>query len=141
MSIKTKKIFKSIMASVMVATIASASLVAPAAAAGSFSLTLLPGNTKDAQAMRAGMQIFNLIQAIEADGSINQNGMNNVAGLKQGGNGNFGTIWQEGNGHHGTLNQQGNNNSYGIYQFGENTNVDVSQYGNSQTGATFIFGF
>lgn len=142
MSLKAPKFFKSIMTGLMVATIASASMVAPAAAAGSFSLTILPAAGQDADALRAGMQIFNIINSMEANGgAVHQNGMNNSALLGQNGSGNFGTIWQEGNGHSGALDQVGDGNAYGIYQFGENTDVDVSQFGNDQTGATFIFGF
>ncbi len=142
MAIKTKKFFKSIMTGLMVATIASASVVAPAAAAGSFSLTILPAAGEDADALRAGMQIFNLLNAAKTNGGvIRQNGTGNAAQLGQNGSDNFGTIWQEGNGHSGNLQQNGNGNAFGIYQFGENTSVNANQYGNGQTGATFIFGF
>lgn len=142
MANKTKNFFKSIMTGLMVATIASASAVAPAAAAGSFSLTILPVAGEDADALRAGMQIFNLLNGAKTNGGvIRQTGFGNGAQMGQNGSGNFGTIWQEGNGHSGNLQQNGNDNAFGIYQFGENTNANVNQYGNGQTGATFIFGF
>lgn len=142
MTFTAKKLFKSAMTALVAVSIASASMVAPAAAAGSFSVTILPAAGEDADALRAGMQIFNLINSLEQSGGvISQNGTGNGAMMGQNGNGNFGTIWQEGNGHSGNLQQNGNGNSYGIYQFGENTNVDVNQFGNGQTGATFIFGF
>ena len=142
MANKTNNFFKSIMTGLMVAAIGTASAVAPASAAGSFSLTILPAAGQDAEAMRAGMQIFNLINSAKTNGGvIRQNGFGNGAMMGQNGNGNFGTIWQEGNGHSGNLQQNGNGNAYGIYQFGENTNVDVNQFGHGQTGATFVFGF
>ncbi len=142
MKFSTRKIAKSALTALVATTIAATSLVAPAQAGGSFSLTILPAAGEDAQALRAGMQIFNLINALEANGGVvRQNGMNNGAMLGQNGNGNFGTIWQQGNGHSANLQQNGNNNAYGIYQFGEDTDVDVSQFGNGQTGATFVFGF
>ena len=63
MANSTNKFFKSVMTGLMVATIASASAVAPAAAAGSFSLTILPaaGEDADAFACRA-CRFFNLIK-------------------------------------------------------------------------------
>lgn len=142
MTFKTPKFFKSIMIGLVATTMATSSFAAPTNIGGSFSLTILPGNnTEEAQALRAGMAIFNIINSLENGAAVRQNGINNSAGMQQNGMGNFGTIWQEGVGNSGTLQQNGNNNAYGIYQFGENTNVDVSQFGNNQTGATFIFGF
>ena len=141
MTISPRKTLKAIATGLMVATIASASLVAPATAGGSFSVTILPAAGEQADAMRAGMQIFQLINAMENGANISQNGLNNSAGIGQNGMGNNGLIYQEGEGHNATLNQTGNNNSYGIFQFGEDTDVDVSQFGNGQTGATFVFGF
>ncbi len=147
MTFKAPKFIKTAIIGLVAATMATTAIVAPATAGsntigGSFSITILPGNnTEEAQAMRAGMALFNIINGLENGAAIGQNGMNNSAGMQQNGFGNNGTIWQEGVGNSGTLQQNGNNNSYGIYQFGENTNVDVSQFGNNQTGATFIFGF
>jgi Curlin associated repeat len=138
---RTRKSLKTILTGLAFAAMTLTSLAAPASAAGSISLTILPGTAQDAQAMRAGMQIFSLLNAMESGASVSQNGMNNLAGIGQNGTGNNGIIYQEGNGHSANLQQTGNNNSYGIFQFGEDTNVDVSQYGNDQTGATFIFGF
>ena len=144
---KTSKFVKTLMAGIVAASIATSMLVVPVMAGpnnigGSFSITILPGNnTEEAQALRAGMALFNIINSLENGAAVRQNGINNSAGMQQNGLGNFGTIWQEGVGNRGTLRQKGNNNAYGIYQFGENTNVDISQFGNNQTGATFIFGF
>ncbi len=142
MTSPAKKLFKTALSALMAVSIASASMVGPAAAAGSFSLTILPAAGEDADALRAGMQIFNLINSLEQSGGvISQNGTGNGAMMGQNGSNNFGTIWQEGKGHSGNLQQSGNGNAYGIYQFGENTNVNVNQFGNGQTGATFVFGF
>jgi len=146
MAFKNSKIIKSAIAGVLAITMAATStglaVAGPSSIGGSFSITILPGNnTEEAQAMRAGMALFNIINSMENGAAVRQNGNNNSAGMQQNGMGNFGTIWQEGSGNAGTLQQNGNNNAYGIYQFGDNTNVDVSQFGNNQTGATFIFGF
>ncbi len=141
MTIRPRKALKAIIIGLMAATIASPALAAPANIGGSLSITILPAAGEQADAMRAGMQIFQLINAMENGANISQNGTNNSAGIGQNGMGNNGLIYQDGVGHNATLNQTGNNNSYGIFQFGENTDVDVSQYGNDQTGATFVFGF
>ncbi len=133
---------KGIVGALVAASLGLGAMAGPAQAAGSLSITLLPGTAEDAQAMRAGMMIFNILNSMKTNGGVvRQNGFDNSAGLRQYGSSNFGTIWQEGVGHQGTLQQNGTNNAYGIYQFGENTNVDVSQFGSGQTGATFIFGF
>ncbi len=138
----TRKSFKTTLIALSLASIASLGFVAPAAAAGSFSLSIATGSPRHAQELRAGMQIFNILNSLENRGDIiRQNGRNNAAGLRQSGNGNFGTVWQEGEGHQGRLDQNGNGNAYGVYQFGRNTDVNVRQIGNSQTGATIIFGF
>jgi hypothetical protein len=137
----TRMTTKTIMASLVAATIGMAALSAPAAAGGSIAFTVAPTNAEEAQAMQAGLQIFALVNAVQNGGSITQLGMNNLAGLGQNGHGNLGIIHQDGNGHSGTLQQNGNGNSYGIFQFGENTNANVAQNGNGQTGATFVFGW
>ena len=146
-NLENSKIVKYAMAGAVALTMAASTMVTPALASpanigGSFSLTILPGNnTEEAQALRAGMLLFNIINSLENGAAVRQRGVNNSAGMRQNGLGNFGTIWQEGVGNRGVLQQNGNNNAYGIYQFGRNTDVDVSQFGNNQTGATFVFGF
>ena len=142
MKIPTRKITKSILTALVAGTIASVNLIAPVQAGGFFSLTVLPAAGQDAQALRAGMQMFNIVNGLKTNGGVvSQNGMNNGAILGQNGAGNFGSIWQQGAGHNANLQQNGNNNAYGIYQFGEDTDVNVNQFGNGQTGATFLFGF
>jgi len=124
-----------------VAALASLALVAPASAAGTFSFTILPGTTQEANAMRAGLQIFSLVNGLQNGANVVQNGFNNQAGIGQNGFGNNGLIYQEGRGHSANLQQNGYYNSYGIFQFGENTNANVVQNGYGQTGMTFVFGF
>jgi len=141
MTFNIRKPIKALMTGLVVASLATVSFVAPAAAGVTFSLTFLPGNTQDANAMRAGLQMFSLINGLQNGANVRQFGFNNQAGINQNGFGNNGLIYQEGNGHTGTLQQNGNNNSYGIFQFGENTNANVVQNGYGQTGATFVFGF
>lgn len=138
----TRNFFKTTLIALSLVSMTSLGFVAPAAAAGSFSLSFATNSPRHAQELRAGMQIFNILNSLENRGGvIHQNGRNNAAGLRQNGNGNFGTVWQEGEGHHGQLEQNGSGNAYGVYQFGRNTDVNVRQIGNGQTGATFVFGF
>ena len=137
----TSKTLKTLTAGFLAATIATASFVTPAAAGGSFSISIAPQNADEANAMRAGMQIYSLFNGIKNGGGIKQNGYNNSAGLGQYGGGNTGIVHQEGSGHSGTVQQHGNDNAYGLFQFGKNTSADVSQYGHGQTGATFQFGW
>ncbi len=141
MTFNIHKPVKALMTGLVVASLASVAFVAPAAAGATFSLTFLPGNTEDAEAMRAGLQIFSLLNGLKNGANVRQHGFNNQAGINQFGYANNGLIYQEGNGHSANLQQNGNNNSYGIFQFGENTNANVVQNGYGQTGATFIFGF
>lgn len=134
----TRTIIKTLAAGLVATVVGS---TAPALAGGSISFTYLPQNAQHAQALQTGLAFYGLYNHVQNGGSIQQFGLNNLAGLAQGGSGNLGIIHQEGNGHQATLNQYGNNNSYGIFQFGQNTNANVGQYGNGQTGATFQFGW
>ena len=118
--------------------IAMGAFTAPANA-GQVSINLNPANAEQRQMMQAGLGIYALYNGIQ-NGSITQNGINNMAGLTQGGGGNLGIVHQDGNNHTGTLNQQGGNNSYGLFQFGEGTNANVHQSG-GQTGLGLVFGW
>jgi hypothetical protein len=131
---------KTLVAAALVATIGAAGFAAPASAGGSIAISVTPKNAKEEQAMKAGLAIYGIVNAVKG-GSIKQIGKNNAAGLAQFGSGNFGVVHQEGSGHNGTLNQTGNGNSYGLFQFGKNTNAHVAQTGNGNTGATFAFGW
>jgi len=137
----TRKILNTIFAGATAAMLASAALTSPAQAGGSISFTLTPQNAQDEQAMRAGLGIYSVVNAIQNGASIKQNGFNNFAGIGQNGFGNLGIVHQEGNGHNGTIQQNGNNNAHGLFQFGENTDGHVVQNGNGQTGVTFQFGW
>lgn len=131
---------KTLMAGIVAATVATAALTAPAEAGGSISFTVAPKNAKEEQAIKTGLFVYGIVNAVQ-DGSIKQLGNNNQAGLAQNGAGNFGVVHQEGDGHNGTLEQNGNGNAYGIFQFGKNTDDHVVQNGNGGTGATFSFGW
>ena len=137
----THPTLKILMASLVAATLGSVALTNPAAAGGSISFDIAPTNAQDAQALKAGLQIYSIVNAVQNGASIKQIGMNNLAGIGQAGSGNLGIVHQKGNGHSGTLLQNGNNNAYGIFQFGENTNANVVQNGNGDAGATFQFGW
>ena len=142
MTSKSRKSVKTIIATLIVASLASTSFVAPAMAGGSFSISFAAAdNSEEAEAIRTGMALYSIINTLEGGAVINQNGFNNMAGIGQNGWGNQGIIHQEGNGHNGTIQQTGNNNAYGLFQFGENTNVQANQFGNGNTGATFVFGW
>jgi hypothetical protein len=131
---------KTLIATVVAATIGTAVLATPASAGGSISINIAPKNAKEEQAIKTGLAIYGIVNAVQ-NGSIKQLGTNNAAGLAQLGSGNFGVVHQEGSGHNGTLVQNGNDNAYGIFQFGKNTDAHVAQNGNGGTGATFSFGW
>lgn len=137
----TRRTTKTVMATLLAATIGAVAMTGPAAAGGSISFTLTPKNAEEAQVIQAGLAIYSIVNAVENGASIQQLGMNNLAGIGQNGHGNLGIVHQEGNGHAGTLQQNGNSNSYGIFQFGKGTDAHVAQNGNGQTGATFVFGW
>ncbi len=131
---------KTLIAAALATAIGSAAFAAPASAGGSISFNIAPKNAKEEQAMKTGLAIYGIVNAVKG-GSIKQLGNNNAAGLAQFGSGNFGVVHQEGSGHNGTLTQNGNGNSYGVFQFGKNTNAHAVQNGNGGTGATFAFGW
>lgn len=137
----THNTLKTIMASLVAVTIGSAVMTGPAAAGGSISFDIVPTNAQDAQALKAGLQIYSIVNQVQNGASIKQIGMNNLAGIGQTGSGNLGVVHQNGNGHSGTLQQNGNDNAYGVFQFGENTDANVVQNGNGQAGATIQFGW
>jgi major curlin subunit len=117
-----------------------AALGGPAAAGGSLSVSYVPTDPQHAQAVQVGLGLYALVNDLE-DGSISQEGMNNIAGIAQHGFGNTGIIEQHGNGHDATLEQTGNGNSYGIFQFGNGANDHVVQNGNDGAGVTVGFGW
>ena len=137
----TGKILKTLSATLVAAALTTGALTLPADAGGSVSVTYVPGNQQDAQALQTGLLFYQLYNSVKNGASIKQLGKNNIAGIGQYGAGNTGIIHQEGKGHSATLNQYGNGNSWGIFQFGQNTNANVNQYGNGGTGATFQFGW
>lgn len=116
-------------------------LAAPAHAGGSVAFTLTPTSAQDAQAMRAGLTIYSLVNGFSSGSGITQNGFANIAGLAQNGTGNVGVVHQQGSGHSGTLTQNGNGNAHGLFQFGSGSGANVVQNGNGDTGATFAFGW
>lgn len=130
-----------LIAGLTAALIAVSGYTVPAAAGGQIAIDIVPGSAEEEQAMRAGLQIYSIVNGLQNGANINQLGINNIAGIAQNGGGNFGVVHQQGNGHSGTLQQNGNDNAYGVFQFGENTNTDVVQNGNGGTGATLVFGW
>ena len=122
------------------AVIAMAALAAPAQAGGSISIGIEPTSQEQADAMRAGLQIYSLVKGAQSGGLIEQLGNGNSAGLAQLGSGNVGVVHQDGDGHNGTITQNGNGNSHGLFQFGKNTNGHVTQHG-GDSGLTFQFGW
>lgn len=129
-----------LLAGLTASAIALAALTGPASAGGSLSINFTPTSADEAQALGVGLGLYQLANDLE-DGSISQDGMNNLAGLMQNGTSNVGIIEQHGNGHDATLQQNGNGNSYGIFQFGNGASDHVTQNGNGQSGVTFGFGW
>lgn len=135
----THPALKTLINSLVAVAIGTATLVAPAEA-GQVSIHLDPKNAKQENALKAGLTIYAIVNAVQ-NGSIKQNGNNNAAGLAQIGQGNLGVVHQEGDNHSGTLTQNGNNNMCGLFQFGQGTNADVVQNGNGEACATVTFGW
>jgi len=112
------------------ATVAMAALTAAPVIAGQ---TLTFGyhakNQKEADAMRAGLAIYTLVNDIHTNGHVTQNGFNNAAGIAQGGGNNRAFIHQNGRNHNGSITQMGGNNSCGLFQFGNGANGHVRQNG------------
>lgn len=137
----TRNTLGKIAAGLLATTIGLAALPAPASAGGTFSIDVSPGSSGSEQAMRTGLQLYSMYNAIESGAGIRQRGHGNSAGIEQNGRRNSGIVHQEGRGHNGTLRQNGNGNSYGLFQFGRDTDGHVEQRGNGGTGATFQFGW
>jgi len=123
------------------AALATAALTVPAEAGGSIGITVAPTDASEAQAMRAGLAIYSIVNGFNGGSGIRQAGFGNAAGLAQNGGGNLGVVHQQGSGHTGTLTQNGNGNAHGLFQFGRNSTGHVAQNGNGDTGATFVFGW
>lgn len=107
----------------------STALAAPAMAGGTISFSINASNAEEANAIRAGLTLYQIVNDIDTNGHISQNGVNNIAALAQGGSGNIGIIHQEGNNHDATLIQQNGNNSCGVFQFGNSATANVQQSG------------
>ena len=121
--------------------IVTTTVAAPAMAGGTISFEVNPTNADEANAIRAGLTLYQVVQDVQANGQITQNGLNNLAALGQSGSGNVGVIRQEGNDHDATLVQNGNGNAYGIFQVGNGASGNVNQTGNGGTGLLFQIGF
>jgi hypothetical protein len=135
----TRTIGSTLRAAIAAALVAVGS--AGAASAGSLSITYAPTDPRQADALRAGLTLYSLVNRLQEGATIRQLGANNLAGIGQNGFGNAGVIEQRGDGHAAALQQNGNHNSYGIFQFGRRTRTDVVQSGNGGAGATFAFGW
>ncbi len=116
-------------------------LILPAAAEGTFSISVNAHNAQDRRVLSSALQLYSIVSALKGGSGAIQHGENNNAGLRQHGLGNLGIVQQRGRGHQGSLQQTGSGNSHGLFQFGKNTNANVGQMGHGQTGATFVFGW
>lgn len=138
----TTKFTKTFAAAIAATVIGVASIATPALAAGQVSISFTPTNPDQQQALGMGLQMFSLIQGMNATGAnASQNGNFNSAGFNQNGSGNHGLIMQDGDSHQGTIEQNGDNNNCGLFQFGEATNAQCVQNGNGQSSVTTVFGF
>lgn len=125
----------------LVAALGAATLASPAHAGGSIGFTVTPTGAGEAQAMRAGLAVYSIVNGFNGSSGINQIGSGNAGGLTQNGSGNLGVVHQQGSGHTGTLTQNGSGNAHGLFQFGNSSNGHVVQHGSGGTGATFVFGW
>lgn len=128
-------------AGLIAATLGTAGLATPAAAGGSFSITIEGNSPESRRALRTGLELYSAYNAVRSGAAIRQNGRGNRAGIRQDGRGNRGIVHQEGDGHSGTLDQRGARNAHGLFQFGRNTEAHVVQRGRGRTGATFQYGW
>ena len=125
----------------LIAAAIAACLAGPAIAGGSISLSINPGNPRDAQALRTGLMIYGIVQDIQSNGHVTQRGVANAAALAQSGGGHFGVIYQDGAGHDGSLTQTGRGNAHGLFQFGRDTSAHVVQAGRGLSGMTILYGW
>lgn len=136
----TRNFSRTLFAALTASTLGLTAFAGPAAAGGSIAIDIVPTDPDHVQAVQVGLGLYALVNDLE-DGSISQQGMNNLAGIAQNGFGNTGIIEQHGDGHSATLEQNGNNNSYGIFQFGNGASSAVQQNGNGQAGITLGYGW
>lgn len=141
MPTKIQSLTKVGLSALFCAMVATTSLVTPANAGGSFSISIESQNPHDRHALGTALQLFSIASGINGRSGVRQVGSDNNAGLRQHGRYNDGVIYQEGRGHNGSLQQSGGGNQYGIFQFGKNTDVHVDQRGYGGSGATFVFGW
>lgn len=120
---------------------ASTAFAAPVLAGGTISLSIEAQNADEANAIRTGLTLYQIVNDINTDGSISQNGINNLAALGQSGSGNVGVIHQDGDNNDAALSQTGNDNSCGIFQFGDGSSADVDQTGNGEACLLIQAGF
>lgn len=136
-----RKPLTTFIAGLTAAMLGSAALTTPAAAGGSVSISIAPTNADGDRAIRHGLRLYSLYNAVRGGASIRQIGRSNAAGVAQHGRRNLGIVHQEGRGHNGTLQQNGDRNAYGLFQFGRNASGHVVQNGDRRTGATFQYGW
>ncbi|MEL7114432.1 MAG: curlin, partial [Pseudomonadota bacterium] len=105
------------------------SLATPALAGGTLTFNFEAKNGHQADALRAGLVLYQIARDIDTNGHISQRGINNMAALAQGGSGNIGVIHQDGSNHDATLTQTGGYNSCGVFQFGNGATSNVHQTG------------
>lgn len=128
----------------LAAALVSLSAVAavPAAAGGSFSISLNATNDDEAHAIRTGLALYQIARGVESGAFVHQNGSLNGAAIAQvAGGGSTGVIHQEGDGHTAVLDQQGHGQAHGIFQFGDGADAHVVQSADGAAGLTFQFGF
>lgn len=131
---------KKILVPALVAT-ATATAGLPAAANGTLSFTLNATNSDEANAIRAGLTLYQLFRGAESGAFVHQDGTLNGAAIAQAaGGGSVGVIHQDGSAHAATLDQQGHGQAHGIFQFGTGANAQVVQTADGQAGLTFQFG-
>ncbi len=125
-------------------TLASLSLAlsAPMAdAGGRLNFSFVARSADEARAIRGALAIYGIVQDVQTNGHVTQNGLRNAAALSQSGRGHTGIIHQDGTGHDASLAQSGRQNAYGVFQFGRGASTHVTQHGRGQTGFSIGYGF
>jgi hypothetical protein len=79
--------------------------ITPAAAEGSFSISVNAHSAEDREVLRSALQLYSIMSALKGGSGVHQAGDGNNAGLRQQGPGNLGIVHQDGRGHQGSLQQ------------------------------------
>jgi hypothetical protein len=115
-------------------------LVPLAAPAETLTATWSPRTAREADFLRGALALHAFRNALRNEGSVRQDGRDNLAALSQSGRGNLGVIRQQGRGHSTVLEQSGDLNAQVILQGGRGAELEVVQEG-GEIGVTVQIGW